>query len=161
MAASAAANTFSASTASPISAPSPSIRAWRPSASTSPTRPTSRNGPSGSRRGRRCSAASTSCRPPKRREWARAMPRVAFTGHLRRYLDLSEIEVEGATVGAALARVFERQPKLRAYVLDEQGHVRQHVSIYVGGSQIVDREKLSDAVGAGDEIYVLQALSGG
>jgi sulfur-carrier protein len=89
------------------------------------------------------------------------MPRVAFTGHLRRYLDLSEIEVEGATVGAALARVFERQPKLRAYVLDEQGHVRQHVSIYVGGSQIVDREKLSDRVGAGDEIYVLQALSGG
>jgi len=89
------------------------------------------------------------------------MPRVAFTGHLRRYLDLAEIDVEGATVRVALERVFERQPKLRAYVLDEQGHVRQHVSIYVGGTQIGDRDSLSDAVGAGDEIYVLQALSGG
>ena len=89
------------------------------------------------------------------------MPRVAFTGHLRRYLDLAELEVEGGTVREALERVFERQPKLRAYVLDEQGHLRQHVSIYVGGTQIGDREKLSDAVGARDEIYVLQALSGG
>jgi molybdopterin synthase sulfur carrier subunit len=89
------------------------------------------------------------------------MPRIAFTGHLRRYLDLSEIEVPGATVCEALEHVFERQPKLRAYVLDEQGHLRQHVSVYVGGTQIADRERLSDAVGARDEIYVLQALSGG
>ena len=89
------------------------------------------------------------------------MPRIAFTGHLRRYLDLAEIEVEGKTVRAALEQVFQRQPKLRAYLLDEQGHVRQHVSIYVGGVAIADRARLSDSVRPGDEIYVLQALSGG
>jgi molybdopterin synthase sulfur carrier subunit len=89
------------------------------------------------------------------------MPRIAFTGHLRRYLDLSEIEVAGATVREALERAFERQPKLRAYVLDEQGVLRQHVSIYVGGVAIRDRARQSDAVAPADEIYVLQALSGG
>ena len=89
------------------------------------------------------------------------MPRVAFTGHLRRYLDLAEIEVPGATVREVLERVFERQPKLRAYVLDEQGVLRQHVSIYVGGAQIADRAHQGDTVAATDEIYILQALSGG
>ena len=89
------------------------------------------------------------------------MPRVAFTGHLRRYLDLPEIEVAGATVREVLERIFERQPKLRSYVLDEQGHLRRHVSIYVGGAQIADRARQSDAVAASDEIYILQALSGG
>lgn len=89
------------------------------------------------------------------------MPRVAFTGHLRRYLDLAETEVAGTTVREALEQVFAQQPKLRAYVLDEQGHLRRHVSIYVGGTQIADRARQSDAVAAGDEIYVLQALSGG
>ena len=89
------------------------------------------------------------------------MPRIAFTGHLGRYLDLATTEVPGATVGEALEQIFERQPKLRAYVLDEQGHLRRHVSIYVGGSAIRDRERLGDAVAADDEIYVLQALSGG
>lgn len=89
------------------------------------------------------------------------MPRVLFTGHLKRYLDIGGIEVSGSTVHEALELVFERQPKLRAYLLDEQGHVRRHVSIYVGGSAIADRAHLTDAVGATDEIYVLQALSGG
>jgi len=50
---------------------------------------------------------------------------------------------------------------VREYVLDEQGHVRKHVAIYVDGRRIADRERLSDAVGSGSEIYVLQALSGG
>jgi molybdopterin converting factor small subunit len=85
------------------------------------------------------------------------MPKVEFTGHLRRYLDASALEVEGATVGAALEAVFAARPMLRGYVLDEQGALRRHVSVYVNG----DRADLSGAVGPQDEIYVLQALTGG
>jgi len=85
------------------------------------------------------------------------MPKIEFTGHLRRYLDASTIEAEGATVGAALHGVFASRPALRGYVLDEQGAVRRHVSIYVNG----ERAALADAVGPKDEIYVLQALTGG
>ena len=50
---------------------------------------------------------------------------------------------------------------LKSYVLDEQGRVRKHVSIYLDGALIQDRLRLSDAVGPASEIYVLQALSGG
>ena len=46
-------------------------------------------------------------------------------------------------------------------MLDEQGHVRKHVHIYVDGRRIADRERLTDSVTPKSEIYVLQALSGG
>ncbi|HUP94553.1 MAG TPA: MoaD/ThiS family protein [Burkholderiales bacterium] len=89
------------------------------------------------------------------------MPRVIFTSNLQRYVRLPEREVTGGTVAQALAGIFADTPEVRDYVLDEQGHVRKHVHIYVNGRRIADREQLSDAVTPTSEIYVLQALSGG
>jgi len=89
------------------------------------------------------------------------MPRVVFTSNLQRHVACPERDVSGATVAQALAAVFAEAPRVREYVLDEQGHVRKHVAIYVDGRRIVDRERLSDGVAPGSEIYVLQALSGG
>lgn len=89
------------------------------------------------------------------------MPKIEFTGHLRRYMALSAVDVEGATVRAALDAAFAREPRLRGYVVDEQGSLRRHVNVFVNGQPVVDRTKLSDAVAPTDEIYVLQALTGG
>ena len=89
------------------------------------------------------------------------MPRIAFTGHLRRYLDVSTTEVSGATVREALEGVFHANPRLRGYVLDDQGALRRHVAVYVGGKLVHDRIGLADAIAGADDIYVLQALSGG
>lgn len=89
------------------------------------------------------------------------MARVLFTSNLQRYIDCSEREVDAANVAQALEAVFAHVPNAREYVLDEQGHVRKHVHIYVDGHRITDREKLTDRVGARSEICVLQALSGG
>jgi molybdopterin converting factor small subunit len=89
------------------------------------------------------------------------MPRVVFTSNLQRHIACPERDVQGVTVAQALAAVFADAPQIRDYVLDEQGHVRRHVHIYVDGQRIVDRERLTDAVGDSSEICVLQALSGG
>ena len=89
------------------------------------------------------------------------MPRVAFTGHLRRFLDVSASEVPGNTVGDALEGTFRANPRLRGYVLDDQGALRRHVAVYIGGRPVRDRLRLSDVVVAEDEIFVFQALSGG
>ena len=89
------------------------------------------------------------------------MPRVVFTANLQRHVACPERDVAGSTVAEALAAVFAEGPQIRDYVLDEQGHVRRHVHIYVDGQRIVDRQKLSDPVAPGSEICVLQALSGG
>jgi sulfur-carrier protein len=69
--------------------------------------------------------------------------------------------VEGDSVRAALDAVFARNPRLRGYVLDDQGALRRHMMVFVDGQQIQDRERLSDPVRPASEIYVMQALSGG
>lgn len=89
------------------------------------------------------------------------MPRVTFTPHLQRYLDAPPREVAGTTVAEALEQVFAENPRLRHYVLDERGAVRQHVTVFVGDSPALDRVGLTDPVGSDTEIFVLQALSGG
>ena len=90
------------------------------------------------------------------------MPKVRFTSHLQRFFpDISEVEVEGKTVGEVLLRLEERFPSLRAYIVDQKGAVRQHVNIFVNEELIHDREKLSDPVESDSPIYILQALSGG
>lgn len=71
------------------------------------------------------------------------------------------IEAAGGTVAEVLARGMAGDDLLKSYVLDEQGRVRKHVSIYLDGTLIRDRIRLSDPVGPLSEIYVLQALSGG
>jgi sulfur carrier protein ThiS len=89
------------------------------------------------------------------------MPTVSFTSALQRFLPVSAAQVEGVTVGEALAAVFASQPALRGYVLDDQGAVRRHVAVYVNGEPVHDRVRMTDPVGMHDEIYVFQALSGG
>ena len=85
------------------------------------------------------------------------MPRVVFTSNLQRHVRCPECEVAGATVAAALGAVFEAQPQVRSYVLDEQGELRKHVFLFVDGR----RARLGDAVQPASAIHVLQALTGG
>jgi sulfur-carrier protein len=87
--------------------------------------------------------------------------RVTFTRNLERHLSVPSTEVDGASVREALDAVFERFPKARGFVLDDQGNLRHHMTVFVNGQQVQDRRGLSDAVLPGGEIYVMQALSGG
>jgi molybdopterin converting factor small subunit len=89
------------------------------------------------------------------------MTRVSFTANLERHVACPTKEVEAATVGDALARVFAEHPALRGYILDEQGAVRHHIVIFVDGEAVADRRQLTDSVSPASEIYVFQALSGG
>ncbi len=89
------------------------------------------------------------------------MPSVKFTQNLERHLAVPAREVEGATVRQALDAVFDENPRLRSYVLDDQGRLRRHVVVFIDGEMIEDRTKLSDTVGPSSELFVMQALSGG
>ncbi len=89
------------------------------------------------------------------------MATVVFTPNLKRHVECPAETVEGASVRAVLDVVFAQNPRLRGYIVDEQGSLRRHMSIFVDGQQIVDRDSLSDPVRPASEIYVMQALSGG
>jgi len=85
------------------------------------------------------------------------MPRVVFTSNLQRHVSCPARDAAGETVSAVLQEVFDQEPRIRGYVLDEQGELRKHVFIFVDGQ----RARLSNPVGEKSEIYVLQALTGG
>ena len=89
------------------------------------------------------------------------MARVSFTNNLRRHLPCPPADVPGDTVRAVLDGVFVANPLLRSYLLDDQGRLRKHVKLFVGGRVVRDTAGLSDPVGADDELFVFQALSGG
>jgi len=57
--------------------------------------------------------------------------------------------------------VFAAAPRLRGYLVDDQGRLRQHVNVFVDGEAIRDRLALADEVRGDSEIHVMQALSGG
>jgi sulfur-carrier protein len=89
------------------------------------------------------------------------MARVVFTSHLLRHVRCPESTISGNTLAAVLHQLFDAQPQLRDYVLDEQGELRKHVVVFIDGRRALDRERLSDPVAEASEIYVLQALTGG
>lgn len=89
------------------------------------------------------------------------MARVVFTSNLQRHLRCPETTVAAGTLHAVLVQVFDAQPQARGYVLDEQGHLRKHVTVFIDGRRVGDREKLDEPVGESSEVYVMQALTGG
>ena len=89
------------------------------------------------------------------------MPRVMFTPQLRRFTETPEVDTPAGTLRAALDDAFVVNPRLRGYVLDDQGHLRANVVIFVDGARSRDRVALDDPLRPDSRVHVLQALSGG
>jgi sulfur-carrier protein len=87
--------------------------------------------------------------------------RVAFTTNLQRHLACPAQDVPGDSVRVVLDAVFATNPRLRSYVLDDQGRLRRHVHVYINESRATDSVGLTDPVRDSDEVFVFQALTGG
>lgn len=89
------------------------------------------------------------------------MPSISFTSHLERHVECPPKDVMGDTVRAVLDDALRDNERALAYVLDEQGSLRDHMVIFVNGRAVKDRLRLSDPVPEDAEVFVMQALSGG
>lgn len=89
------------------------------------------------------------------------MATVHFTRWLKGIVPGTSVELDGATVGDALARLFAQDAQARGYVLDEQGRLRKHVCIFLDGERLAHATALAAPLAPQSEIYVMQALSGG
>ena len=89
------------------------------------------------------------------------MARLIFTQQLARFIDVPEVETGAANLRLALEAAFTDWPRLRGYVLDDQGHLRENVVIFIDGRRCANRIKLDDPLTPASAVYVLQALSGG
>jgi sulfur-carrier protein len=90
-----------------------------------------------------------------------AMAHVVFTPQLRRFVDAPEVDAPAGTLREALEAAFARNPRLRGYVLDDQGHLRPNVVAFVDGRRSTDRAGLNDPLSPDSRVHVMQALSGG
>jgi molybdopterin converting factor small subunit len=70
----------------------------------------------------------------------------------------AEIEADGATLEAILQDLDRRYPGFRFRIVDEQGRIRPTILFYVNGQ--VTRT-LAQSIGAGDDVHIIAALSGG
>lgn len=89
------------------------------------------------------------------------MARIVFTSHLGGIAPQGEPQFPGNTVGEVLAACFAAHPGLEHYILDDQRRLRKHVHVFAGDRRIDPRQAMTTPVADDEEIYVLQALSGG
>ena len=89
------------------------------------------------------------------------MATVHFTRWLNGVAPDKPVEIEGETVGGVLDRLFAENAGARNYVLDEQGHLRKHVCIFLDGERLSHDAALAAPLRPESEVYVMQALSGG
>jgi len=95
-------------------------------------------------------------------EKLKPMPIIKFTSALKRFFpDLQEGKIEGSTVAEVMQQLEKKYTGLSDFLLEENGQVRQHVNVFVGGTLIEDEKNLTDEVGEMEEILIFQALSGG
>ena len=69
----------------------------------------------------------------------------------------SEQTVEGADIGELLRSLESTHPPLAGWILDERGHIRRHINVFVNGERVGE----DDVVGNDDRVDVLPAISGG
>ena len=89
------------------------------------------------------------------------MARLIFTPQLARFTKVPEVDSNAASLRPALESAFAANPLLRGYILDEQGHLRENVAVFIDGRRSVERTRLDDPLQADSTVYILQALSGG
>lgn len=88
------------------------------------------------------------------------MPIVEFAAHLRRHIDCPPQRVTSINLRDALHAALEAAPGLQDYVFDDQHALRAHVAVFINGERI-RHDDLNHALTESDQIYVVQALSGG
>lgn len=87
---------------------------------------------------------------------------VRVPGLLARFTDDGPtVDVRASTVAAAVDALLETYPALRPHLLDDRGSLRTHLQLVHEGTAVAWDEAAGVDLVAGDEVRVLQAVSGG
>ena len=82
---------------------------------------------------------------------------VRLRGPLEKLAGGPEHELEGTTVSEVLQALEREHAALEGWILDERGHLRRHINVFVNG----EPGSQDTALEADDRVDVLPALSGG
>ena len=71
------------------------------------------------------------------------------------------VEVNAATLGAAINELQTRFPGIKERLLDDSGAVRRFVNVYVNEEDIRFLQNQQTPIKSGDEISIIPAIAGG
>jgi molybdopterin converting factor small subunit len=87
---------------------------------------------------------------------------VRFSKHLTRHFNIPDtVEAVGENVSELISDLERQYPGVAAYIVHENGALRQHVNVFIGDRLIADRQHLTDSIDSENEVSIMQALSGG
>ena len=72
-----------------------------------------------------------------------------------------QVEVDGATVGAALEALVTQYPGLRAQLLTPEGELNRFVNVYLNDQDVRYLKERETPVDARDTLIILPAMAGG
>lgn len=84
--------------------------------------------------------------------------KVLIPSPLHSYTGAARVDAEGATLAALLADLERRYPGIRFRMVDEQDRIRRHMRVFINGDPVFD---LARALEPGDDVVIVQALTGG
>jgi len=81
---------------------------------------------------------------------------------LRAYTERqAEIEVNGGTVGEAIADLAAKYPDIRKHIYKDENSLRDFINVYIGDTNIKEIEGLKTPVKDGDSVMLVPAIAGG
>jgi sulfur-carrier protein len=86
---------------------------------------------------------------------------VTFAASLQRYVACAPQHVPSASLREVLKAALQDAPELAHYVFDDQGNIRKHVAVFINRDMLQNRADLTKVINAGDQVLVIQALTGG
>lgn len=86
---------------------------------------------------------------------------VEFAASLQRHKACPPQDVPAGSLASVLSQAFAAEPGLRHYVLDDQGHIRKHVAVFINNAMHQQRHQMDLAVPDGGKVLVVQCLTGG
>jgi sulfur-carrier protein len=89
------------------------------------------------------------------------MVTVKFAPSIQRHKPVAEQSVSVGSLAQALDAACSSASGLRHYVLDDQGAIRKHVAVFVNQEMHLPRDDLSRSLHPGDQVLVIQCLTGG
>jgi molybdopterin synthase sulfur carrier subunit len=90
------------------------------------------------------------------------MAKVRIPTPLRKLTNNEElVEVNAATVGAAITELQSRYPGIKERLVDDSGAIRRFVNVYVNEEDIRFLQNQETPVKNADEISIIPAIAGG
>lgn len=71
------------------------------------------------------------------------------------------VEVESATIGAAVEELEGKFPGIKERIVDEEGEIRRFVNVYVNEEDIRFLKNQDTPLKDGDDVSIIPAIAGG